>query len=39
MFRAADLQSTEGVLKLRLKDVQRLKGGVVWMVYSVAGGP
>jgi 2,5-diamino-6-(ribosylamino)-4(3H)-pyrimidinone 5'-phosphate reductase len=38
MFRAADLQSTEGVLKLRLKDVQRLKGGVVWMVYSVAGG-
>lgn len=35
MFRAPDLQSAEGVLRLRLKSIQKLKGGVVWLVYSV----
>jgi 2,5-diamino-6-(ribosylamino)-4(3H)-pyrimidinone 5'-phosphate reductase len=37
MFRAPDLESADGVLKLRLKDVQKLKGGVTWLVFSVAG--
>ena len=35
LFRAADLDSAEGVVKLRPAHVEELKGGVVWLRYRV----
>lgn len=35
LFRAGDLDSAEGVVKLRPAHVEELKGGVVWLRYRV----
>jgi len=35
MFVAPDLTSAEGVIRLRLLDVERLRGDVVWLHYQV----
>jgi 2,5-diamino-6-(ribosylamino)-4(3H)-pyrimidinone 5'-phosphate reductase len=34
-FRAEDLVSSEGVIPLRLLEVEKLKGDVVWLRYQV----
>jgi len=35
IFRAPELEGPDGIIRLRLLSVERLRGGIVWMRYRV----